>query len=68
LLDQGFKIDAEEKVKLIDIATVAHMDQDGIQKLRRSYDNASRDILDLLRDDEDYSAISKIAKEMGSDG
>lgn len=67
LLDQGFKIDAEEKVKLIDIACVSQMDEAGISKLRSNYERASQDILDILKDNTDYSAIASLKKEMGSD-
>jgi hypothetical protein len=68
LLDQGFKIDAEEKAKLVEIAAVAQMDSPAIQNLQKKYINASREILDILKDDDDYSAISKLKQEMSSDG
>lgn len=42
------------------------MDEAGIRKLRQKYETASRDILDILKDNDDYSAIGQLAKEMGS--
>ena len=68
LLDQGFKVDAEDKMKLIDIASVTHMDEHGIETLKGKYEMASKEILDILKDDDDYSAITKLKQEMGSDG
>lgn len=68
LLDQGFKIDAENKVQLLDISYVPQTGEQGYKNLRNSYEKASKEVLDILKDDNDYSAIGKIAKEMGSDG
>jgi hypothetical protein len=44
------------------------MDSPAIQNLQKKYINASREILDILKDDDDYSAISKLKQEMSSDG
>jgi hypothetical protein len=66
LLNQAFKLDAEEHVKLLGVAAYPHMKQAQADELRSAYVDASRDILDILKDYEDYSGISKLKDNMGN--
>lgn len=64
MLNQAFKIDAEEHLKLLGVAAYPHMKQQQADDLRRAYVDGSRDILDILRDFNDNSGIEKLKKEM----
>ena len=64
LLNQAFKLDAEEHLKLLGVAAYPHMKQQQANELRRAYVDASRDILEILQDYEDNSGIEKLKKEM----
>lgn len=64
LLNQAFKLDAEEHLKLLGVAAYPHMKQQQANELRRAYVDNSRDILEILKDYDDNSGIEKLKKEM----
>lgn len=64
MLNQAFKIDAEEHLKLLGVAAYPHMKQQQADDLRRAYVDGSRDILDILKDFNDNSGIEQLKKEM----
>ena len=64
LLNQAFKIDADEHLKLLGVAAYPHMKQAQADELRSAYVDASRDILEILKDYSDESGIQKLKKEM----
>lgn len=64
LLNQAFKLDAEEKLKQLGVAAYPHMKQQDAATLRRAYEQGARDILEALESYEDYSGINKM-KDMG---
>jgi hypothetical protein len=64
LLNQAFKLDAEEHLKLLGVAAYPHMKQQQANELRRAYVDNSRDILEILKDFDDNSGIEKLKKEM----
>jgi hypothetical protein len=64
MLNQAFKIDAEEHLKLLGVAAYPHMKQQQADELRRAYVDGSRDILDILKDFNDNSGIEQLKKEM----
>lgn len=64
MLNQAFKIDAEEHLKLLGVSAYPHMKQQQADELRRAYVDNSRDILEILKDYSDNSGIEKLKKEM----
>lgn len=65
LLNQAFKVDAEEHLKMLGVSAYPHMKQQQANDLRRSYVDASRDILEVLQDfEDDGSGITKLKKEI----
>lgn len=64
MLNQAFKIDAEEHLKLLGVAAYPHMKQQQANELRRAYVDGSRDILEILKDFHDNSGIEQLKKEM----
>lgn len=64
LLNQAFKVDAEEHLKMLGVAAYPHMKQQQANDLRRAYVDASRDILEILQDYEDNSGVEKLKKEL----
>jgi hypothetical protein len=64
LLNQAFKLDAEEHLKLLGVAAYPHMKQQQANELRRAYVDNSRDILEILKDFNDNSGIGQLKKEM----
>lgn len=64
LLNQAFKLDAEEHLKLLGVSAYPHMKQQQANELRRAYVDNSRDILEILKDYDDNSGIEKLKKEM----
>lgn len=64
LLNQAFKLDAEEHLKLLGVAAYPHMKQQQANELRRAYVDNSRDILEILKDFDDNSGIEQLKKEM----
>lgn len=68
LLNQSFKLDAEEKLKWIGIVSVPHMKKQQADMLIHSYKTATHDIIELITPHTDYSAIKRLKKEMQKDG
>ena len=64
MLNQAFKLDAEEHLKLLGVAAYPHMKQEQANELRRAYVDGSRDILEILKDFSDNSGIEQLKKEM----
>lgn len=64
LLNQAFKLDADEHLKLLGVAAYPHMKQAQADELRSAYVDASRDILEILKDYEDYSGINTLKDNM----
>lgn len=64
LLNQAFKLDAEEHLKLLGVAAYPHMKQQQANELRRAYVDNSRDILEILKDYDNNSGIEQLKKEM----
>jgi hypothetical protein len=64
MLNQAFKIDAEEHLKLLGVSAYPHMKSQQADDLRRAYVDGSRDILDILKDFNDNSGIEQLKKEM----
>lgn len=64
LLNQAFKLDAEEHLKMLGVSAYPHMKQQQANELRRAYVDNSRDILEILKDFDDNSGIEKLKKEM----
>lgn len=64
LLNQAFKIDSEEHLKLIGVSAYPHMQKRQADELRRAYIDGSRDILEILKDYSDNSGIEQLKKEM----
>jgi hypothetical protein len=64
MLNQAFKIDAEEHLKLLGVAAYPHMKEQQASELRRAYVDNSRDILEILKDYSDNSGIEKLKKEL----
>lgn len=64
MLNQAFKIDAEEHLKMLGVSAYPHMKQQQADELRRAYVDGSRDILEILQDYSDNSGIEKLKKEM----
>lgn len=64
MLNQSFKIDAEEHVKLLGVAAYPHMKQQQANELRKAYVDGSRDILEILKDYDNYDGIKELKKEM----
>lgn len=64
LLNQSFKLDAEEHLKLLGVSAYPHMKQQQANELRRAYVDNSRDILEILKDFNDNSGIEQLKKEM----
>lgn len=64
LLNQAFKIDADEHLKLLGVAAYPHMKQAQADELRNAYVDQSRDILEILKDYEDYSGIQTLKDNM----
>jgi hypothetical protein len=64
LLNQAFKLDSEEDLKLLGVAAYPHMKQQQANELRRAYVDNSRDILEILKDFNDNSGIEQLKKEM----
>jgi hypothetical protein len=60
LLNDMYKIDAREKLALIGIGLVPHMKEDNAKKIISSYERASSDMIELLQDNNDYSAIKEL--------
>lgn len=60
LLNQAFKLDAEEKLKQLGVAAYPHMKQADAATLRKAYEQGARDILESLASYEDYSGIDKM--------
>jgi hypothetical protein len=66
LLNQAFKLDADEHFKWLGVVAYPHMKQQQANELRSAYVDAGRDILEILTDYEDNSGIDKLKKEMGT--
>lgn len=64
LLNQAYKLDSEERLKLLGIAAYPHMKKEDAASLRRAYEQSARDILETLAAYEDYSGIERLKKEM----
>lgn len=64
MLNQAFKIDAEEHLKLLGVSAYPHMKQQQANELRRAYVDNSRDILEILKDFSDNSGMEQLKKEM----
>lgn len=64
LLNLMYKIDAEQRLELIAIVSAPHMSKADTQKLVDSYRKQSRDIIEMLETDNDYSGIDKLRKEI----
>lgn len=64
MLNQAFKIDAEEHLKLLGVSAYPHMKKEQANELRRAYVDNSRDILEILKDFHDNSGIEQLKKEM----
>lgn len=64
LLNQAYKLDSEERLKLLGIAAYPHMKKEDAASLRRAYEQGARDILETLAAYEDYSGIERLKKEM----
>lgn len=65
LLNQAFKVEAEEYLKQLGVSAYPHMKQQQANDLRRSYQDASRDILEVLQDfEDDGSGISKLKEQI----
>lgn len=64
----AFKVDADEKLQLISIVSAPHMNKDDLDNLVNGYKNASRDMIELVTEDHDYSNIKKLKKALNKDG
>jgi len=64
LLNQSFKIDAEEKLHWISIVSAPHMDKERLDALIGGYKMASHDIIELITPYTDYSDLKRIKKAM----
>lgn len=64
MLNQAFKLDAEEHLKMLGVSAYPHMKQEQANELRRAYVDGSRDILEILKDFSDNSGIEQLKKEM----
>ena len=64
LLDRLYKLDAEEKLQAITVASVPHMDSKDAKNVIRSYEHMSRDIMEVLEEDDNFDNLSKLKGKM----
>lgn len=60
LLSQIPKIDAEEKLQLITIASLPHMEKDNASSIINRYKVQSMTAAELLEEDDDFSNLEKL--------
>lgn len=68
LLNQAYKLEAAEKLKWISIVAAPHSKSENFRELVSSYQDASRDIIDILDDEEEnreYTSPEEIKKAFG---
>lgn len=64
LLNLMYRVEAEQRLEWIAIISAPHMQKGDSEKLMNMYRKQSRDIMELLEDNDDYSGIEKLKKEM----
>lgn len=64
LLNVMYRIDAEQRLELIGIVSAPHMKKEDANSLIDRYEKQSRDIMEMIQSDNDYSGIEKLKKEM----
>lgn len=62
MLNQAFKLDSEEHLKLLGVAAYPHMKQQQADELRRAYVDGSRDILEILQDYSSDNGVEELKK------
>jgi len=62
MLNQAFKIDAEEHLKMLGVTAYPHMKQQQADELRRAYVDGSRDILEILQDYSSDKGVEELKK------
>ena len=60
LLNESYRLSAEERLQEITVNSVPHMDSADAKKVMSSYEQASRDIMDVIKDDDNYDNLSKL--------
>lgn len=60
LLNESYKIEAEEKLALITISAVPHLKGSESKRIINAYEKASKDLLESTEDVVDYDNIGKI--------
>ena len=60
LLNESYKLSAEEKLQEITVVSVPHLENGEARKVIGSYEQATRDIMDMIKDDNNYDNISKL--------
>ena len=63
-MNESYKLDAEEKLHQITIASVPHMDRTNARSVIHGYEQMSHDIIDILEEDDNYENLSKLKKQL----
>lgn len=64
LLNLMYRIEAEQRLEWIAIISAPHMKKADAEKLTDMYRKQSRDIIEMLETDNDYSGINDLKKGM----
>lgn len=64
LLNQSYKLEATDRLQWISIVSAPHMKKEDAQALRDGYINASRDIIDTLAPDDDFSSLERLRNNL----
>lgn len=64
LLNQSYKIEAEQILTQISVSTAPHMKEDKFRDMVDSYKKASMEPADLFAEDNDYSNIHKLKEAL----
>jgi hypothetical protein len=64
LLSEMYRVDAEEKLKLIGIQLIPHMKKQEADSLIDSYKQATNDMISLTQPVDDYSGIQRLKRKL----
>lgn len=62
LLNEAYRADAQEKLQLINIAASPYMDKKDLKDLRSGYQKVGRDIIEMIKPNNDYSRKEDLKK------
>jgi hypothetical protein len=65
LLNESYRINANERLEDITVASVPHMERDTADRVLRNYREVARDVIELTEEDDNFDDLSKLKEAFG---